>query len=179
MWRWLVVAVILGVAIGCGKWKVSGGGGGGLPNTLYVNATSGNDAYDGTSPNRAKKTIQAALDAAKDGYTIIVADGLYFGAGNTNLCFTGKAVHLRSENGPANCIIDCMMAGTRAFYFNSNETQNTIVEGFTIQFCAGSIIGTAAYIGQNCSPSFVNCVFSQNTAASSSAISSSRSRTAR
>ncbi|RKY15095.1 MAG: hypothetical protein DRP63_07425 [Planctomycetota bacterium] len=133
MWRWLVVVVILGVAVGCGKWKVSGGGGGGLPNTLYVNATSGNDAYDGTSPNRAKKTIQAALDAAKDGYTIIVADGLYFGLGNTNLLFTGKAVHLRSQNGPANCIIDCMMRGTRAFYFNFNETQNTIVEGFTIR----------------------------------------------
>ncbi|RKY15094.1 MAG: hypothetical protein DRP63_07420, partial [Planctomycetota bacterium] len=168
MWRWFVVVVILGAAVGCGKWKVSIGGG--LPNTLYVNATSGDDAYDGTSPNRAKKTIQAALDAAKDGYTIIVADGLYFGLDNTNLCFTGKAVHLRSENGPANCIIDCMMGGTRAFYFNYNETPNTIGEGLTIRFCAGSIIGTAAYIGQNCSPSFVNCVFSQNTAVTSSVI---------
>jgi len=64
----------------------------------------------------------------------------------------------------------CYFGVTRAFYFNSNETQNTIVEGFTIRFCAGSIPGTAAYIGQNCSPSFVNCIFSQNTAVASSVI---------
>ena len=45
-------------------------------------------------------TIQAALDASWDGDTIIVRDGTYTGAGNRDIDFNGKAVHLRSENGP-------------------------------------------------------------------------------
>lgn len=52
-------------------------------------------------------TIQAAINAAADGDTVMVADGVYTGDGNRNIDFKGKAITVMSENGPENCIIDC------------------------------------------------------------------------
>ncbi len=80
-------------------------------------------------------TIQAAIDDANDGDTIIVADGIYTGDGNRDIDFLGKAITLQSENGPENCIIDCNGTWTeyhRGFYFHSGEDANSIVDGFTI-----------------------------------------------
>ncbi|MGH9360794.1 MAG: hypothetical protein ACRD2T_02680, partial [Thermoanaerobaculia bacterium] len=45
-------------------------------------------------------TIQAAIDAAASGDTVLLADGVHRGAGNRDLDFRGKPLHLRSENGP-------------------------------------------------------------------------------
>ena len=79
--------------------------------------------------------IQDAIDAAGDGDTILVADGIYTGDGNRDIDFGGKAVTVKSENGPENCIIDCN--GTeddphRGFYFHNDEDANSILDGFTI-----------------------------------------------
>jgi len=87
-------------------------------------------------------TIQAALDAASDGDTIIVRDGYYTGEGNRDMDFKGKAVHLKSENGPENCIIDAQGSEGephRGFVFRNGEGPNTILDGFTI---------TGGYAGQ-------------------------------
>jgi len=51
--------------------------------------------------------IQAAINDANDGDTVLVADGTYTGEGNRDIDFLGKAIIVRSENGPENCIIDC------------------------------------------------------------------------
>ncbi len=51
-------------------------------------------------------TIQAAVNAALDGDTVIVADGVYTGLGNRDITFGGKAITLKSANGPANTILD-------------------------------------------------------------------------
>ena len=77
-------------------------------------------------------TIQAGIDAAADGDTVLVADGIYTGAGNKNLDFKGKAITVSAENGAESTIIDCEGAG-RGFYFHSRETSESVVSGFTIK----------------------------------------------
>ena len=52
-------------------------------------------------------TIQAGINGAVDGDTVLVADGIYTGNGNRDIEFEGKAILLMSENGPENCVIDC------------------------------------------------------------------------
>ena len=54
------------------------------------------------------------------------------GSDDHDLDFGGKAITLRSENGPETCIIDCEGAG-RGFYFHSAESGETVVDGFTIR----------------------------------------------
>ncbi len=77
-------------------------------------------------------TIQAGIDAANDGDTVLVANGVYTGDGNRNIDFTGKAITLKSENGAEHCIIDCQQAN-RGFIFHSGEQAGSVVRGFTIQ----------------------------------------------
>ena len=56
--------------------------------------------------------IQDAIDAVTDDYSIIlVRTGIYTGEGNRNIDFRGKAITVRSEMGPKNCIIDCQYLG--------------------------------------------------------------------
>ena len=110
-------------------------------------------------------TIQAGIDAAVNGDTVIIADGLYAGYGYRDIDFGGKAITVRSENGPANCIIDC--DGTeaephRGFLFQSGEGASSILAGFTITN------GYAKYGGgihcENSSPTIINCKISGNEA---------------
>ena len=61
-------------------------------------------------------TIQAGIDAAVDGDTVLVADGTYTGEGNQDIDFKGKAITVQSENGAENCIIDCEDYSVRGFY---------------------------------------------------------------
>ena len=65
------------------------------------------------------------------GVTVIVADGVYTGTGNRDIDFLGKAITVRSENGPNNCVIDCNGEG-RGFEFRSGEDANSVLAGFTI-----------------------------------------------
>jgi len=86
-------------------------------------------------PEEVHSTIQSAIDAAGNGDIVVVLDGSYTGAGNRDINFHGKAVHLKSENGPSHCIIDAGGTSTsfhRAFIFNNNEQEDSVVEGFTI-----------------------------------------------
>ncbi|MHC4587616.1 MAG: choice-of-anchor Q domain-containing protein, partial [Planctomycetota bacterium] len=106
-------------------------------------------------------TIQAAIDAANDGDTVVVSDGIYTGPGNRDIDFKGKVIIVRSENGPQNCIIDCQKSG-RGFHFHSDEHYNSILDGFTITD------GYAGYGGgiycESSHPTITNCTFRDNTA---------------
>ena len=110
--------------------------------------------------------IQAAIDDANDGDTIIVSDGIYTGNGNRDIDFLGKAITLRSENGPENCIIDCQGSEAdphRGFYFHCGEDANSVLDGFTItNGCAyGGGAIRCLYSG---SPIITNCIIRGNVA---------------
>ena len=80
-------------------------------------------------------TIQAAIDDAKDGDTVIVADGVYSGAGNYNISLRRKAITLKSQNGPDNCIIDAVdydRTPCRVFLLQGGEAPDTVIDGFMI-----------------------------------------------
>jgi len=77
-------------------------------------------------------SIQAAIDAATDGDTVVVADGIYAGPGNRNIDFRGKRITVRSENGPERCIIDCE-GGGRGFLFRTNEDAGSVLDGFAVR----------------------------------------------
>jgi len=98
------------------------------------NPSQSDPLEDGTE-SHPFDAIQEAIVAANNGDTVIVADGTYNGSGNRDIEFKGKAVTVRSQNGPDNCIIDCQgteMEPHRGFYIHEGEDANSILEGFTI-----------------------------------------------
>jgi parallel beta-helix repeat protein len=136
---------------------------------IYVDDENGNDNWNGLSWASAVKTIQRGIDFADTGTisNVIVADGVYRGAGNKDLNFNGNPVMLTSSNGAQDCIIDCESAG-RAFYFTGGETRMAVVNGFTIQngSTAGAD-GAGILIRNNSSPTISNCIIAYNVTAAS------------
>ena len=70
---------------------------------------------------RDQPTIQDAVDFAKAGDTVVIADGIYIGSRNKNIDFQGKSITVRSENGANRCVINCEGQG-QGFLFHNNET---------------------------------------------------------
>jgi parallel beta-helix repeat protein len=103
-------------------------------------------------------TIQAGIDAASPGDTVLVADGTYTGPGNRSLDFHGKAITVQSEKGLENCIIDLEGGLYLGFYFHSGEGQDSVVSGFTIENSQGAGINC----GDNSSPTITNCAVTGN-----------------
>jgi parallel beta-helix repeat protein len=72
-------------------------------------------------------TIQAAIDAASNGDTVLVAPGTYY----ENINFMGKAITVTSSGGPSVTTINGNAAGT-VVIFTNNEGNHSVLSGFTI-----------------------------------------------
>jgi len=72
--------------------------------------------------------VQEAIESALEGDVIVVSPGIYPGA----IDFRGKAIHVRSESGPAATVLDGMGVAP-VVTFQSGERGGSVLEGFTLQ----------------------------------------------
>src|SRR5213592_2934775 len=75
----------------------------------------------------SQPTIQAAINAASNGDTVLVAPGTYY----ENINFMGKAIAVTSSGGPAVTTINGNAAGSVAT-FDTSEGRSSVLSGFTI-----------------------------------------------
>lgn len=129
----------------------------------YVSDATGNDTNGGTSWADAFKTIDKGMFTAASGDVVLVADGLYKGAGNTNLYFRGKAIYVRSANGPANCIVEGgAFPDNSGFFFDAGETSSSVVDGFTVRNMQGNYGCGAFTCFNSSSPTITRCIITNN-----------------
>lgn len=112
--------------------------------------------------------IQSAIDYACSGDSVLLAPGIYTGAGNRDLDLQGKALVLRSEQGADLTVIDCEHEG-RGFYIHRGEPAETVIEGITISGGrdseAGSVGGGGILITNGSAPTIRSCRFLDNESA--------------
>ena len=106
-------------------------------------------------------TIQAGINAAVEGDTVMVSPGTYY----ENINFNGKAITVRSAVGPAATIIDGQASGV-VVTFATAETSASVISGFTIRNA-----GTAGISVSGASPTITGNVISGNSACGGSGIS--------
>jgi hypothetical protein len=100
-------------------------------------------------------TIQAGIDTAVAGDTVLVAAGTYIGEGNRALRIQDKNIVLRSESGPDSTVIDAeYQDGTVLAVWG--VTPATLVDGFTIRHGAAYECGG---MWSSDAPRVSNCIF--------------------
>ncbi len=110
------------------------------------------------------ETLQRVVDDNLDvflNYREKYYDGIYTGPGNRDIDFKGKAITVRSENGPLNCIIDSQGLG-RGFYFHTTEDAGSVLSGFTIT--NGQADSGGGIYCVSASPSITDCRIIANNA---------------
>ena len=110
-------------------------------------------------------TIGAAVEAADEGDTILVADGIYSGPGNRDIVIEGKPI-IMSENGPEVTVIDCGGSESephQGFIIGSDFGPETKIDGFSIRNAYVPTIGGAIKCS-NSSLIISNCIFENNYA---------------
>lgn len=116
------------------------------------------------------QTIQAAVNAAVDGDTILMADGTYTGSGNRDVDLQAKALTVISENGPEACIIDCQGAHQndhRAFQMLTATSDPVFLSGLKIinGYMPGmtpELYGGAIIVSETATVVIENCIFANN-----------------
>ena len=112
---------------------------------VYVNATTGDDACDGLTPERAKKTIAAGLAAALEGEPVCVAAGTY---GPVDVP-GNRRVRIVSSDGDGAAVIDGL-GSSRCVHYTQHSTTatNTVFVGFVLRNGYSTDEGGCAYYGR-------------------------------
>ncbi|NQT83142.1 right-handed parallel beta-helix repeat-containing protein, partial [bacterium] len=117
-----VIAIVLGTS-----WLGIASGG-----TLYVDASVGVPG-NGSSWETAFQTIQEGIDAASEGDTVIVAEGIYV----ERVHFNGKNIVLRSTDPLEASVVDSTIIDGNYSYpvvtFSGTEGETCVLSGFTIR----------------------------------------------
>ncbi len=132
--------------------------------TTPVSAATWNIAADGSGDC---PTIQAGVDSAAVGDTLMLWPGTFLGPLNREIDFGGKDILLTSQAGAAVTVIDCEASG-RAFSFTGGETSDATVSNLTITNAQWGT-GGAIYI-DNASPTITDNIFMNNNATTGAAI---------
>lgn len=112
-------------------------------------------------------TIQAGILGAADGDVIELASGVFYGEGNRDIRFFGKAVTVRSQSGnPETCVIDCEADETdrhRGFRIDAGEGPSSVLSGIGVTggYAPEDNPGDwgGAILCIHASPTIENCVF--------------------
>jgi predicted outer membrane repeat protein len=121
-------------------------------------------------------TIQAAIDGASEGATIVLGEGVFSGPGNRDIDLQGKSLRIAGIVGATGTIIDCEGSEAephRGFIFDQSDTPETGIVGITITHaCAPGPdrLGGAVRI-VNSSPTLRDCIFTDNRARAGGAVS--------
>jgi len=109
-------------------------------------------------------TIQQAISAAQASDVILVAPGTY----TENISFLGKAITVKSAQGPDFTIIDGNQSGS-VVTFENWEPPDARLEGFKITNGSGvgGFYGGGICVFSNASPTIVNNIISDNTISNS------------
>jgi hypothetical protein len=105
-------------------------------------------------------TIQAALNAAVSGDSVLVAPGVY----NTGFSFGGKRVVVRSTAGSLVTVIDLSGPGGTVVFAQNAEPSGTRIEGLSIRAATAPAIMVS--VGANLD--IVNCRITDSTTSSAS-----------
>jgi Abnormal spindle-like microcephaly-assoc'd, ASPM-SPD-2-Hydin/Right handed beta helix region len=107
-------------------------------------------------------TIQAGINAASNGDTVLVSAGTYY----EQINFSGKAIIVRSQSGDKVTVIDGIDLPGAVVTFGTGETKSSILQGFTIQNGSANLStfegGGIEVIGA--SPSIIGNIIRNNVA---------------
>ncbi len=145
----LLLSVFLSAA-GCGGGGGGGGGGGdgGEQGVIYVRANVGSDNNRGDSPDAALRTIQAAVDGAHRGDTIVVGPGRYAaasgdvvvnidgrqGSADSPIQIVGDVNGFQTGDAPGPVLVD---AAGRLFAFRVTNSSGIVLDSLTISGSGG------------------------------------------
>jgi hypothetical protein len=101
-------------SIACGAVELVGNG----FRTWHIHVDGSGDA----------PTVQAGIDSSHDGDVVLVGPGTYY----ENINLRGRAIHLVSEAGPEETILDGSRGDNAVVQCVSHESNGTVIEGFTI-----------------------------------------------
>jgi len=105
-------------------------------------------------------TIQECIENAVAGDSCLVAPGTYVESIN----FLGKAITVRSEAGAEATAIDGNQEERRPVAFAGGETEDSVIDGFTI--CNGRVCHGGGIYCCSSSPTITNCTISGNKSSS-------------